>query len=152
MKLTDEELRQYYERYGIRREDLRSTEPVSLAELPADITLSADLRRYLLSILDGWNDLDDMSKIDAAYEMERRVLTKKDTESYKRLEAWAGYLLLGRIRDCDERRQTMEKIARGELLAPLPRPTRRTRGSDPAREHRLRKSTITNHPISAKRD
>lgn len=151
MKLTDEELRQYYERYGIRREDLHSTEPVSLTELPADITLSAEQRRELLSILDGWNDLDDMSKIDAAYAMERRVLTKKDVEHYKRLEAWAGYLLLGRIRDCDERRQTMEKIARGELLAPLPRPARRARASDPAREHRLRKSTVTIHPISAKR-
>ena len=151
MKLTNEELRQYYEHYGIRREDLLSTEPVSLAELPADITLSEEHRRDILSILDGWNRLDDMSKIDAAYAMERRVLTKKDAPHLKHLEAWAGYLLLGRIRECQERRQTMEKIARGELLAPLPRQARRTRGSDPAREHRLRKSTVTIHPIPAKR-
>lgn len=96
MKLTDEELRQYYERYGIRREDLLSTTPVSLAELPADLSLSEEQRRDILSILGGWNRLDDMSKIDAAYAMERRVLTKKDPPHLKRLEAWAGYLLLGR--------------------------------------------------------
>ena len=151
MKLTDEELRQYYERYGIRREDLISTAPVSLAELPADFFPSEEQRRDILSILDGWNRLDDMSKIDAAYAMERRVLTKKDPPHLKHIEAWAGYLLLGRIRDCQERRQTLEKIARGEVIAPLPRPARRTRAADPAREHRLRKSTITIHPIPAKR-
>ena len=131
MKLTEEELRHYYAAQGIRREDLVSTDPIHLTELPPDITLSERQREYVLSITDGWNRLDPMSKIDAAYAMERRVLTKKDSAEMKRIEAWSGYLLLGRIRGCDERRSTLEKIARGDLAAPLPRPTRRSKA--PAR-------------------
>lgn len=125
MKLTEEELRHYYATQGIRREDLLSTDPLALSELPPDFAPTEQQRGYLLSIVNGWNRLDPMSKIDAAYATERRVLTKKDTEDMKRIEAWSGYLLLGRIRGCDERRTTLEKIARGELAAPLPRPTRR---------------------------
>lgn len=33
-----------------------SNEPVSLAEVPADITLSDDQRRELLNILGGWSE------------------------------------------------------------------------------------------------
>ena len=127
MKLTEEELRHYYAAQGIRREDLVSTDPIHLTELPPDITLSERQREYVLSITDGWIRLDPMSKIDAAYAMERRVLTKKDSAEMKRLEAWSGYLLLGRIRGCQERRGNLEKIARDELAAPQPHPTRRSK-------------------------
>ena len=138
MKLTEAQLRDYYASQGIRREDLRTPDPIELTELPAGVPLTERQEAELRSITDGWNRLDPMSKIDAAYAMERRVLTKKDTPDMKRLEAWAGYLLLTRIHGCEDRRATMEKIARGEIDAPLPRPTRRRKAQAPTTAHAKR--------------
>jgi hypothetical protein len=129
MKLTDEQLKQYYASQGITRDDLLSAAPITLAELPSDVELCEADERHLASILAMWNGLDDLSKVEAAHYSERRVLKQR---AAIRSEAWAAVLLLGRIRGCEQRREVMQKIARGELSPADARPRKRARKVVPA--------------------
>ena len=118
MKLSPQELQHYYESQGIRASDLLSVETLTLAELPEGITLIDADRREVQGIVDLWNRLDVLSKLDATYAAERRVLKKRFVDC---AEAWAAYLMLGRIRGCETRRDVMQRIARGEVMRPPPR-------------------------------
>lgn len=118
MKLSPEELQHYYESQGIRASDLLSGETLTLAELPEGITLIDADRREVQGIVDLWNRLDVLSKLDAAYAAERRVLKKRPVDC---AESWAASLMLGRIRGCEARRDVMQRIARGEVVKPPPR-------------------------------
>jgi len=125
MKLTPEEYDQYYDSVGIKASDLASPEPITLAELPADVGLSDTDRNIVGGVLRQWNGLDPRMKVDAAYAMERRVLNGRHPDHVTRVDAWAGYLLLGRVRGCDERRDRMRRVARGEELLPAPKARKR---------------------------
>lgn len=128
MKLTPAEYDEYYESVGIKASDLASPEPITLAELPADSSLSDTDRNIVGGVFRQWNGLDPRMKVDAAYAMERRVLKGRHPEHVTRVDAWAGYVLLGRVRGCDERRDRMLRVARGEEILPAPK----------ARKHRPR--------------
>lgn len=129
MKLTKKEIKRYYEAMGIRRSDLLSTEDLRLSELPRDAGLRAAEETAVAEVLQSWNRLGDLAKIDSAYALERRVLHTPDPGPLKRVAAWAAYLALGRVRGCEERRSAMERVARGEAEAPVlraDRPARKT--------------------------
>jgi len=125
MKLTPAEYDEYYESIGIKESDLASPEPITLAELPADVNISETDRYVVGDVLRQWNGLDPRMKIDAAHAMERRVLKGRHPEHETRVDAWAGYLLLGRVRGCDERRDRMRRVACGEELVPAPKAQKR---------------------------
>lgn len=125
MKLTPAEYDKYYESIGIKESDLMSPEPLTLAELPADANLSDTERNVVVGVLRQWNPLDARMKVDAAHAMERRVLAGHHPEHVRRVDAWAAYLLLGRVRGCDERHDRMLRVARGEELLPAPKPRKR---------------------------
>ena len=127
MKLSPAEYDRYYQALGIRESDLLSPRDVELAELPADIVLSEAERRSVGSFLPAWNRMDARMKIDAAQAAERRVLKSRDPDHLKRLDAWTAYLLLGRVRGCEERREFMAKVARGDAVLPTPQPRKRAR-------------------------
>lgn len=127
MKLTPAEYDRYYQALGIHESDLLSPRDVELTELPADVVLSAAERRSVGAFLPEWNRMDARMKIDAAQAAERRVLKRHDPDHLKRLEAWTAYLLLGRVRGCEERREFMAKVARGEVALPAPQPRKRAR-------------------------
>ena len=118
MKLSPQELQHYYESQGIRASDLLSGETLTLAELPEGVTLTDADRREVQGIVDLWNRLDVLSKLDAAYAAERRASKKRPVDY---AEAWAASLMLGRIRGCEARCDVMQRIARGEVMRPPPR-------------------------------
>lgn len=129
MKLTKKEIKRYYEAMGIQRSDLVSTDELRLSELPRDAGLRAAEETALSELLQTWNRLDDLAKIDSAFALERRVLHTPDPGPLKRVAAWAAYLALGRIQGCEDRRNAMERAARGEASVPIlraDRPVRRT--------------------------
>lgn len=115
MKLTEEELALYYLAQGIDRSDLISARPLDLSELPRDAPLDEDARGEVSQIIELWNGMDDLTKIDAAQSLERRVLRGRDDRPCQLVNAWGAYLLLGRLRDCEERREIVRRIALGEL-------------------------------------
>ncbi|MBA3547977.1 MAG: hypothetical protein H0T76_15950 [Nannocystis sp.] len=122
MRLTPAQYDQYYASLGIQRSDLRSAEVLTLAELPRDVTLSEVDRTYVLGILEQWNGIEDpRMRVDAAGAMERRVLQGRHPDQ-RQSGAWAAFLMLGRVRDCEARRETMHRIALGELVPEPPRP------------------------------
>jgi len=127
MKLSPEEHDRYYQALGIHEDDLLSPRDVELAELPADLDLTEAERRSVGSFLPTWNRMDARMKIDAAQAAERRVLKRsRDRDAnQKRLDASLAYLLLGRVRGCEERREFMAKVARGETVLPASKPRRR---------------------------
>lgn len=127
MKLSPAEYERYYQALGIHESDLLSPRDVELAELPADVVLSEAERRSVGSFLPEWNRMDARMKIDAAQAAERRVLKSRDPDHLKRLDAWTAYLLLGRVRGCEERREFMAKVARGDAVLPAPKPRKRAR-------------------------
>ncbi len=127
MKLSPAEYDRYYQALGIHESDLLSPGDVELAELPADVVLSEAERRSVGSFLPTWNRMDARMKIDAAQAAERRVLKSRDPDHLKRLDAWTAYLLLGRVRGCEERREFMAKVARGDAVLPTPKPRKRAR-------------------------
>lgn len=129
MKLTAEEMKHYYASQGITREDLVSAAPITLAELPPDVQLTTQEQGALLSQVKMWNGLDDLAKVDAAQYSERRVLKQRVAV---RSEAWAAVLFLGRVRSCEQRREVMQKIARGEMTPAEARPRKRARKAVPA--------------------
>lgn len=112
MKMTNEQREQYYADQGIDRRDLLSTDDIRLDELPPDVRLDGPGRSMIEGFVSEWNRLDPLAKIDAAGSMERRVLGRRVSIP---AEAWCAYLLLGRVRDSDARREVMLRIARGEL-------------------------------------
>jgi hypothetical protein len=124
MKLSPAEYDRYYQALGIHESDLLSPRDVELAELPADIVLSEAERRSVGAFLPTWNRMDARMKIDAAQAAERRVLKSRDPDPLKRLDAWTAYLLLGRVRGCEERREFMAKVARGDAAKPRKRARR----------------------------
>lgn len=125
MKLTPAEYDQYYESVGIKASDLLSPKPLVMAELPADAHLAEPERACIEGVLRQWNGLDARMKVDTAQAMERRVLQRRQSEQMTRMDAWAAYLLLGRVRGCDERRDRMSRIGRGEELVPAPKARKR---------------------------
>lgn len=127
MKLSPAEYNRYYQALGIHESDLLSPRDVELAELPADIVLSEAERRSVGSFLPAWNRMDARMKIDAAQAAERRALKSRDPDHLKRLDAWTAYLLLGRVRGCEERREFMAKVARGDAVLPAPKPRKHAR-------------------------
>ncbi len=127
MKLSPAENERYYQALGIHESDLLSPLDVELAELPADVVLSEAERQSVGSFLPAWNRMDARMKIDAAGAAERRVLKSRDLDHLKRLDAWTAYLLLGRVRNCEARRELMEKVARGDAVLPAPKPRKRAR-------------------------
>lgn len=143
MKLTPAEYDQYYESIGIKASDLESPEPVVLAELPADADLPDAERRVIEGVLRQWNGLDARMKVDAAYAMERRVLKGRHPEHVTRTDAWAAYLLLGRVRGCEERRDLIRRVAHGEEC--LPAPKARKRRSSPAKSPSTGRATAPSH-------
>jgi hypothetical protein len=127
MKLSPADYDRYYQALGIHESDLLSPRDVELTELPADVALSEAERRSVGSFLPAWNRMDARMKIDAAQAAERRVLKSRDPDHLKRLDAWTAYLLLGRVRGCEERREFMAKVARGDAVLPAPQPRKRAR-------------------------
>ena len=69
--------------------------------------------------------VDPREKVDAAQAVERRVLRSRDPERMLQVDASLAYLLLGRVRGHEDRREVMRKIARGEMLPPAPKVRRR---------------------------
>jgi hypothetical protein len=139
MKLTEEELKHYYASRGIVATDLLSTDAIDLSELPPDAELREPNRSIALNILGCWNGLDPLSKIDAAQSTEERVLRPRRRSTILDIhiaaEAWCAWLMLGRIRGTEARREVMEKVGRGEIDPTIPRRTRRTRKVvDPQRQ------------------
>ncbi len=127
MKLSPADYERYYQALGIHESDLLSPRDVKLTELPADAVLSEDERRSVGSFLPEWNRMDARMKVDAAQAAERHVLKSRAPAPLKRLEAWTAYLLLGRVRGYEERREFMAKFARGEVALPAPKPRKRAR-------------------------
>lgn len=117
MKLSPQELAQYYQSLGIDRSLLLSPRALDLSELPPGTSLSEAVKSDILGILELWNGMDDLTKIDAAWAEERRVLRGRDPHDLQTANAWSAYLLLGRIRGCEQRREVMRRIACGELTA-----------------------------------
>jgi len=115
MKLSPEDVENYYAALGIQRSDLLSTDALSLAELPPDASPSADEARAILGILNQWNRMDERTKVDAAQNMEMIVLQVRHPERL-RYEAWTAFLMLGRIRACEERREMMRRVGLGEVV------------------------------------
>ena len=138
MKLNDEELKHYYAMRGIDASDLLSTDDISLSELPPDVQLGEPNRTIAAQIIAGWNRLDALSKLDAALSTEERILRPRRRSSildiHIEAEAWSAYLMLGRIRGSEARREVMEKIARsGVPPVAVPR-GRRPRKTSPQRQ------------------
>ena len=127
MKLSPVEYERYYQALGIHESDLLSPRDVELTELPADVDLSEEERRSVGAFLPEWNRMDARMKIDAAQAAERHVLKSRASDHLKRLEAWTAYLLLGRVRGYEGRREFMAKFARGEVSLPEPQPRKRAR-------------------------
>ncbi len=127
MKLSPAEYERYYQALGIHESDLLSPRDVELAELPTDVVLSEAERRSVGAFLPTWNRMDARMKIDAAQAAERRVLKSRNPEPLKRLDAWTAYLLLGRVRGCEERREFMAKVARGDAVHPASQSRKRAR-------------------------
>jgi len=152
MKLTEEQLKQYYADQGIDRSDLLSSEPIHLEELPPDTQLDAAGRSQIEGTVRMWNRLDPLEKIDAAGSMERRVLSGRTKVAADVVaEAWCAWLLLGRVRGGEPRRQVIEQIARGELTAADLRASRRRRGPrTPLTEEQKRDVAAFLAPIEAR--
>jgi hypothetical protein len=125
MKLSPEEYDRYYAALGIQRSDLLSTDAVSLADLPPNANPSADEARYILGVIEQWNRMDERTKVDAAQNMEMIALEVRHP-AMLRAEAWAAYLMLGRVRGCEARREMMRRVALGQVV---PTPSRRRRKS-----------------------
>jgi hypothetical protein len=119
MKLTPMELATRYAARGINRSDLLSSEPLDVSALPSDVVLADDVRSTLRQVLALWNGMDALTKIDAAQSAERRVLKGRDPQPMRVAFAWAAYLLLGRIRGCEQRREIMHRVACGLNVAML---------------------------------
>jgi hypothetical protein len=139
-QLTPAEYDQYYAALGIKDTDLLSPQDVSWDELPADMALSADERFRLGGLVSTWNSADARQKVDMAQAMERAVY-KARTPQEAQADACLAYLLLARVRDCEERRALMRRIAIGELTPPAPKVQKRGRPSsaearDAARRYR----------------
>ena len=131
MKMTEEQLQHYYATRGIVATDLLSTDAIALSELPPDVQLGEPNRSIVASITGTWNGLNTMSKIDAAKSLEERVLRPRRRPSildaHVDAEAWCVWLMLGRIRGTEARREVMEKVGRGEIDPTIPRAPRRAR-------------------------
>lgn len=125
MKLSPQDYDTYYAALGIRDSDLLSTEAVSLAELPPEAAPSAADAHAILAMIEQWNRMDDRMKVDAAQASERLVLQARRTEQIRR-EAWIAFLMLGRLRDCEARREVMRRVGLGEFV---PTPSRRRQKS-----------------------
>jgi hypothetical protein len=126
MKLSPSQRDQYYASLGIQRSDLRSAEPLTLAELPPGVALSVEDRRAVREVLEQWNGMDDpRTRVDAAQAMERIVVAARPGIGSP--QAWADYLMLGRVHGCEARCETMGQIARGELVPVPSRPRRPSR-------------------------
>ena len=105
MKLTPSERTR-----AINHGDLLSSEPLDLSALPSDVVLTEDVRTTVLQVLKLWNGMDDSTKIEAAESAERRVLKGRNPDPHRVAFAWAAYLLLGRIRGCEQRRDIMRRV------------------------------------------
>lgn len=127
MKLSPADYDRYYQTLGIHESDLLSPRDVELTELPADVVLSEAERRSVGAFLPEWNRMDARMKIDAAQAAERHALKSRAPDHLKRLEAWTAYLLLGRVRGYEERREFLARFARGEVALPAPQPRKRAR-------------------------
>lgn len=122
MKMSPEDYDQYYAMLGIQRSDLRSAEALTLAELPRDVALSEADHTYVLGILEQWNRIEDpRMRVDAAEAMERRVLQGRHPD-HRQSGAWAAFLMLGSVRDCEARRESMHRVALGALVPEPARP------------------------------
>jgi hypothetical protein len=138
MKLSPADYERYYQALGIHESDLLSPRDVELTELPADVVLSEGERRSVGAFLPEWNRMDARMKIDAAQAAERHALKSRAPDHLKRLDAWTAYLLLGRVRGYEERREFMAKFARGEVTIPAPQPRKRARRSTAAAQPGVR--------------
>lgn len=127
-QLTPAEYDRYYETLGIRESDLLSPQDVSWDELPADMILSAAERFRLGGLVPTWNGADARQKVDMAQAMERAVF-KARTPQEAQADACLAYLLLARVRGCEERRALMRRIATGEAVPPAPKVPKRGRRS-----------------------
>lgn len=138
MKLNDEEMKHYYATRGIDAGDLLSTEDIHLSDLPPDVQLGEPNRTIAAQTIACWNRLDPLAKIDAVLWTEERLLKPRRRSSildiHIEAEAWCAYLMLGRIRGGEARREVMQKIARsGVPPVAVPR-GRRTRKTSPQRQ------------------
>ena len=118
MKLTPQQRDQYFLSFGIHASDLLSAEPLHLTELPEGVVLSDAQKSIVLQFVRLWNGTEDpRQKIDMAHAMERCALrASKGLARDQVAEAWAAYLLLGRVRGCEARRDAMQALAHGEAL------------------------------------
>lgn len=160
MKLSPADYDRYYESLGIKESDILSPQSVDLAELPAGIDLTDTERGNVGGFIRQWNQMaDPREKVDAAQAVERRVLRGRDPERMLRADASLAYLMLGRIRGHEDRREVMRRIACGEMLPPVPKArSRGRRSAAPSfREQvdaRLRANGVTGviiEPIEVKR-
>ena len=155
MKLTEEELKHYYASRGIVATDLLSTDALDLSELPPEAQLGEPNRSIVLSIIKCWNGLDPLSKIDAAQSTEERVLRPRRRSTVLDIhiaaEAWCAWLMLGRIRGTEARREVMAKVGRGEIDPTIPRRSRRARKSvDPLTPQQRQEAAAFLAPIHAR--
>lgn len=127
-QLTPAQYDQYYAALGIKESDLLSPQDVSWDELPADMALSAADRLRLGGLVPTWNSADARQKVDMAQAMERAVY-KARTLQEAQADACLAYLLLARVRGCEERRALMRRIAIGELTPSAPTVQKRRRPS-----------------------
>lgn len=122
MKLSPADYDRYYESLGIKASDILSPRGVDLTELPAGVDLSDAERGEVGGFIRQWNQMvDPREKVDAAQAVERRVLRGRDPERMLQVDASLAYLLLGRVRGHEDRREVMRKIACGEMLPPAPK-------------------------------
>lgn len=125
MKLTPADYDRYYESLGIKESDLLSSQDVSFDELPADMALTNDERSPLGGLVRQWNSADARAKVDMAQAMEREALKPRRTPRETQVDASLAYLMLARLRGCEERREVMRRIAIGEANPPAPKRGRR---------------------------
>lgn len=122
MRLSEADYTQYYASLGIRPGDLRSEEPLALCELPSEARLSSRERQAVEHLLQTWNGLDRLAKVDAARALQRRVV---NDGSPGRAEIWAAYLMLGRLQNGAEGQANL--VARNEVRGHVRRGRRSAR-------------------------
>jgi hypothetical protein len=127
MKLTPADYDRYYESLGIKASDLFSSQDVSFDELPADMALTNDERDRMGRLVRQWNSADARAKVDMAQAMERGALKTRRTPRETQVDASLAYLMLARLRGCEERRELVRRIAIGEVNPPVPKTPKRER-------------------------
>lgn len=125
--LTPAEYDLYYDSIGIKESDLLSPLDISFGELPADMVISDSERGRIAGLVTTWNSADARQKVDMAHAMERATLQARGTPRGAQVDACLAYLMLARVRGCEERRAMMRRIAIGEVTPPVQAARKRER-------------------------